>query len=363
MLVVALTASIAHATIVDAQPRWTATEVARIGGSDEGLASFNAIRDVQIGIDGRIWVLDFQAQSLRLFGADGAPVKEVARKGAGPGELANSNGFRIGPDGRVVARDHSNGRLSFYSAAGEHVGQQMMPSSGYGFRWDAAIDPQGRLSHVSTVPRGGEYARVMLRHAADYMSADTVDLPTACSDLPPPSEGLRARNGFISLPFEPRMLWALTPMGTVWCANTDEYRIRRFSFGSKTHDREVHAEVARIPISAAARDSAIAGVEQFLERAGGLVGSFDKGAIRRDRGQVLAFEGDDQGRLWVMRETPAGQVELDIWDASGRHIGILPIGPRKSVNTLYRVRGDRLAIIKLDEDDLPTIHVYRVGPR
>ncbi len=350
-------------TSAESQRPWRMAEIARIGGDDEGLASFNNIRDLQIGIDNRIWVLDFQVQALRLFGADGAPVKEVARKGAEPGELSGANGFRVGPDGRMVARDHFNGRLSFYSAAGEPDGQVIMPSSGYGFRWDAAIDGQGRLLHVSAVPRGNEYARVVLRHSTDYARADTAELPSTCSDLPPPSEGVRARNGFAALPFEPRILWVLATDGSVWCANTDEYRIRRFPFGAKAHDREVHVDVPRIPISAAERDSAIAGVESFLARAGGVVGSFDKGKIRRDRGQLLWFEGDDQGRLWVMRETPAGQVEIDVWDAAGRRVGILSIGPRRTVNTLFRVRGDRLAMVRLDDDELPTIVVYRVAPQ
>jgi hypothetical protein len=336
-------------------------ELARFGGDDEGLASFNAIRDLQIGVDGRIWVLDFQAQSLRLFGADGSPVKEVARKGAGPGELANSNGFRITPDGQVIARDHSNGRYSFYSPAGEFAGQHIQPSSGYGFRWDAAIDRQGRLVELMSVQRGQQRLRVIVRHSADFAKADTADTPTTCSDLPAPSPGIRGRNGFAGLPFEPRIISVFTPDGASWCANTDEYRIRRFAFGAKAHDRELHATVPRIPISEVERDSAIAGVERFLERIGGALEPFDKGKVRRDRGQLLWFEGDDQGRLWVMRETPAGQVELDIWDA-GRRIGVLPMGSRKGAYPLYQVRGDRLAIVKLDEDELPTIFLYRVAP-
>lgn len=361
--VIAAIVALGMATAVaGAQPRWRVTELARIGGDDEGLASFNNIRDLQIGVDGRIWVLDFQLQSLRLFDAEGAPVKEVARKGAGPGELSGANGFRVGPDGRMVARDHANGRLSFYAASGEYDGQVIMPSSGYGFRWDAAVDRQGRLHHVARIRTGNEFARAVLRHSLDYARADTADLPSTCSDLPPPAEGVRARNGFIGLPFEPRIMWVLAEDGSVWCANTDEYRIRRFAFGAKAHDRELHVVVPRIPISASARDSAIVGVERFLERAGGVVGDFDKGKIRRDRGALLWFESDDQDRLWVMRETPAGEVELDVWDATGRRIGVVPVGPRRTVNTLYRVRGDRLAMVRLDEDDLPTIVVYRVSP-
>lgn len=344
-----------------AQARWRLEEVARIGGGDEGLASFNDIRDLQLDAEGQVWVLDFQAKSLRLFGADGAPIKEVARAGAGPGEIRNANGFRIAPDGRAVLRDHSNNRLSIYDATGKHERDVTYPSFSYGWRLDAGIDRQGRFHDRSRVRVDTTYRDAVVRVTADFARMDTVDAPgvQACSPLPPPPTGIRAKMGFAAVPFAPRMVTTFAPSGAIWCASTDEYRVRRVPFGAKAHDLEVRLDVPRIAVPAAQRDSAIKGVEAFLERAGGAAEPFDKGRVPRDRGALLGFEIDDRDRLWVLRELRDGTAELDVWDAGRRVATLAPGFPARSF-PLMRVRGDRLAIVLLDEDDLPTIFVYRI---
>ena len=84
-------------------------------------------------------------------------------------------------------------------------------------------------------------------------------------------------------------------------------------------------------------------------------------AIRqRNHFRVTYFEADDRDRLWVMRETRDGKAELDVWDASGRRIATLAPGFRALSFPLMRTRGDRLALVQLDEDDLPTIVIYRI---
>lgn len=362
---VALTAlgTLATPSFSEAQARWRLQEVARIGGGDEGLASFSDIRDFQLDDEGRVWVLDFQTQSLRLFAADGTPVREIARKGKGPGEITNTNGIRRAPDGRMIMRDHSNGRLAIFAADGRSAGHHLMQSFGYGYRWDAVVDAQGRLHEIATVRRGEEYERAVLRHAPGFATADTSEAPQtqACSDLPAPPPAIRGKEGFAGMPFEPGIIMNFAADGAYWCGNTDEYRIRRFAFGAKSHDRELALTLPRTPIPAAARDSAIKGVEAFLVKIGGAVEPWDKGAVRRDRGQLRWFESDDHNRMWVLRETPSKQSELDVWDTQGKRIAVIPVDMRGS--TLFRIRGDRLALVTLDEDDLPTIVVYRISTR
>lgn len=354
--------AIVPGTVLSAQATWRLQEVARIGGGDEGLASFNDIRDLQFDAKGQIWVLDFQAKSLRLFAADGTPIKEVARAGRGPGEIANSNGIRATTDGRLILRDHSNSWLATYSSDGKFVGQKLFPSFGYGYRIDAGIDRQGRFHELVTQRIDTSYRGIIVRTTPDFARNDTVvaPLPSACSPLPAPPNGIRGKNGFASVPFAPRMIQTFGANGSYWCASTDEYRARRFQFGAARHDLEVRLDVPRIAIPAAKRDSAIAGTEAFLQRIGGAVDPWDKGKVARDRGALLGFEADDRDRLWVMRETRDGKAELDVWDASGRRIATLAPGFRALSFPLMRIRGDRLALVQLDEDDLPTIVIYRI---
>lgn len=347
---------------LSAQAKWRLQEVARIGGGDEGLASFNDIRDLQLDAKGQVWVLDFQAKSLRLFAADGKPMKEVARAGRGPGEISNSNGIRGTPDGRMILRDHSNRWLAIYSSDGKYVEQKPFPSFSYGYRIDAGIDRQGRFHEITWQRVDTVQRRIIVRAAADFARNDTVaaPLPSACSPLPAPSNGIRGKNGYASVPFAPHIIQTFGANGTVWCASTDEYRLRRFPFGAATHDREVRLDVPRIAIPAAERDSAIAATEAFLARIGGATDPWDKGKVARDRGALLGFEADDRDRLWVMRETRDGKAELDVWDAGGRRIATLAPGFRALSFPLMRIHGDRFALVQLDEDDLPTIVIYKI---
>jgi sugar lactone lactonase YvrE len=357
LLTVALVAS---AGPLEAQTRWRLDEIARIGGDDEGLASFNEIIDVQLGNDGKIWVLDRQTQSLRLFAADGTPIKEVARRGRGPGELSNANGVRRGPDGRMWVRDHSNQRLTSYGPDGTLIGQHMVPSHGYGWRWDGALDSEGRVLDIIGVRRGERYERVITRYRPDLSQADTIALPTTCSDLPPPRSSIAAVRGYITFPFAARFVMVPSSDGALWCANSDEYRPRRFPFGAARHDRELLLTPPRVPIPRAERDSAIAAVDSFLARQGGAIEPWPKGDVPRDRGAFGWMEVDDQGRLWVRRELPDRSYEFDVWDVTGRRIAVVPAPGGADFMPLYRVVGDRLVTIVTDEDDLPYVVVYRI---
>lgn len=355
-------AMLVPASALSAQAKWRLQEVARIGGGDEGLASFNDIRDLQLDATGQVWVLDFQAKSLRLFAADGTPIREVARAGRGPGEIENSNGIRLAPDGRMLLRDHSNNWLAIYSADGKYVGQKSFPSFSYGWRVDAGIDRQGRFHELVSQPVDTTRRRIIVRTTPDFTKNDTVaaPLPTACSPLASPPNGIRGRNGFATVPFAPRMVQTFGATGTFWCASTDEYRIRRFQFGAAVHDLEVRFNAPRVAIPKAKRDAEIASTDSFLVRIGGALDPWNKSKVARDRGALLGFESDDRDRLWVLRETRDGLAELDVWDTSGRRIATLAPGFRALDFPLMRIHGDRFALVQLDEDDLPTIVVYRI---
>ena len=357
LLVLLLAGSVSTAS---AQARWRLQEIVRIGGADEGLASFNQIGDLQIDADGKVWVLDFQTQSLRLFAADGAPIKEAARRGRGPGELARANGVRIGPDGRMYVRDYSNARIAVYGADGATLTSHMVMASGYGYLWDGGVDGQQRVVERTTVRRGEEFTTVILRRSPDFQSADTTEVPARCA-IPTERKGsIQGKSGFVSVPFAPRLLMKFGRTGATWCGSTDEYRVRRFAFGAVTADVEVTRTVPRVPIAKAERDAAIARVDSFLVRIGGPVDPWKPSEVARDRGPMVAFETDDQDRLWVLRELPSGQMEFDVWDTRGKHIASLPSPLKYDFIPLFRIHGDRVAMMMLDEDDLPTIVVSRI---
>lgn len=348
---------------VDAQTRWRLVEVARVGGADEGLASFNEIIDLQLSDDGKLWVLDRQSQSLRLFAADGTPIREVARRGRGPGELSNANGVRRGADGRIWVRDHSNQRIVAFAPDGSVREQVMAPSFGYGWRWDGVVDGDGQMLEMIGVQRGEERVGMLQRRSADGARADTVAMPGTCSELPKPVSAIRGRSGFATRPFAPRYMTVIAADGAVWCAHSDEYSVRRFAFGAARHDRQLTLSAPRVPIPRAERDTAIAQMQRTLIRIGGAVEPWDPSSVPRDRGALRWFEEDDTGRLWVLRQRPDQRFEFDVWDRVGRRIAIVDAPPLNDYFPLYRIVNGRLVAVILDEDELPVVVIFQIQER
>lgn len=73
--------------------------------------TFGSIASLAVDDDGNIYVLDGQAQDLRVFDAEGTYLTTLARRGRGPGELARAEAMALLPDRRVVVRDPENARV------------------------------------------------------------------------------------------------------------------------------------------------------------------------------------------------------------------------------------------------------------
>lgn len=340
---------------------WRLEEIARVGGSDEGLGSFNVIGDLQLAPDGRLWVLDRQLQSLRLFGPDGTPIKEVARRGGGPGELGKVAGFRLAPGGGVVVRDYANGRIVRFAADGEHAGEQRGDLFG-GSQWDGMVDAEGRTLEVVTVFRGKAQSEPMiLRRSLDLQHADTAAFPAACAIERTSRNTLFFKGGAtFAIPLTARTISAFALDGALWCGNTEEYRLMRFDFGDSVPDLEIRGAGARVPIVASMRDSALRVLGQALAKSGASAPRIDPSVVPTDHGPVHAVLTDDQRRLWVLRGAPGGRLALDVWDPSGRQVAELRTEMSAASPPFVRVQGDGIAMVVLDEDDLPTIVVSRI---
>ena len=84
LLPAALVVTLLPSTI-EAQPQWTLVEELRFGNGESEPYTFSDIRGIGVGDGGRIFVLDYKVQEIRMFDASGKFIKLAARRGRGPG--------------------------------------------------------------------------------------------------------------------------------------------------------------------------------------------------------------------------------------------------------------------------------------
>jgi hypothetical protein len=364
-LSLAVMITVSQAKPLASQQHWRLVEDLRIGGAEDGPTSFNEIRDFAVDINGRIFVHDYKTQEIRLFDRTGKFLRLVGRSGAGPGEFNEPNGIALAPDGSLWVNDYNNARFDIFKGDGTFARQMLVPGWGYGWRWGATFDHQGRLMEVipirptATTPRSSGVRRF------DPKSArwDTLKLPTCFPSKSgagnyswsyrTPSGG-----GIISIPFAPTITYQVNPSGAAWCGSGTEYHIVQLELGTGRTLTDIIRPIAPVPIPAAARDSTIASLR---ERATKLPpGTIDLSMVPHDYPIFSAFTVDDQDQLWAFRRSPGSSIAIDVWTRSGIQVGTLGLPPGVQVWLPKVIRGNTFYGLILDDDGVPFVVRYRV---
>jgi hypothetical protein len=347
-----------------AQPRWRLTEELRIGGSDEGPASFNEIREIAVDAKDRVFVLDYQTQEIRLFGADGKFIKLVGRKGAGPGEYRQPNGMRLAPDGTLWVNDHRNGRYVVFTPEGEFAKQVLAAPWGWGFRWDGAFDAQGRLMETIPLRAPGAQSssgRVVRRFDPAKATFDSLPIPACFTTGAYQDWSVQWKagtsSGVFSVPFAPLALAHITPTGAWLCAMGEEYRLKLMRFEGGTTISEIKSTSAPIPIPQAVRDSVIATL--YKPPSPIPPGTLDESRVPKNFPRIEEVDVDDEGRIWVRRRVGGG-LAFDVWSFNGTQLATItaPIAFEK-FRPLY-IRNNKLYVVIGDSDGVPIVVRYAI---
>jgi hypothetical protein len=140
---------------------------------------FASVSGIEVDDSGRIYVLDRQANELRIFLADGTHVRSVGRSGAGPGEYAAANGLRWISQDTLVLVDQRGNRYSILTSEGEYVRSVPRALGFYGWSFNGGYR-RDTLYEFTTVGREDAARPALLgtslRSAADasalVMSSD-----------------------------------------------------------------------------------------------------------------------------------------------------------------------------------------------
>lgn len=335
---------------------WRLIEDLRIGSVEGGgPTTFGLVNAIAVDGWGRIFVLDRQAQEIRVFEADGAYVRTIGRPGGGPGEFRQAYGMFVDSLERLWVVDSRNPQYSVFDSSGTYLSGYRREVTRYGFMWEGALLSSGDLWDLTGVPVGDSRRGALVRFDSTVGWSDTLVLHEP--DLEIPVYDFRDARGIgmmLGVPFAPAYYWVLDPRGFVWAGVSTTYRLARVRLDGDTvmYVGRAHSPV---PVTDAERDSALAPIR---DQAGDRF--VDPGFIPDNKPAFDKLVPDEDGFLWVVRALPHGEAgsALDVFDPEGRFLGTVqsPVTISRYAPTVVR----RNAIYAMVRDELEVPYVVRL---
>jgi hypothetical protein len=311
---------------------WKPRELTRIG-AEAGASAYllSRVNDVQLGPDGRVYVLEGRSRELRVFALDGTHLATIGRSDTAPGAFTNPTGLAWGPSGDLWVVDPGSERYTLVSPAGDLVATYPRSGRTGGYHWEGAII--GDFLYEPRFP-GGPGENSFIRYAigaAGLVAADTVGLPA-----PAPTYGPRPGGDGSEAGGAPHVSWAFDRDGGLWFGATGSYRLWH---------RAPDGDTLRL-------------VE--LDR------------VRRRADRWAAHGGitvDDRGWVWVARapvpfpgEGPTSSpTTFDVFDPAGIYYGALVLDI--AVEPPPVIVGSRVVGVDYDDRGVPSVVVYWLAGR
>jgi hypothetical protein len=201
-------------------------KIGSVDGAEEYL--LGSVSDIAIAADGTIYAYDSQVPVIRVYDANGKFLRNIGRKGQGPGEFGASSGLAIARDGRVLHWDTGNWRINVFSASGASltswplVGSGTSSSSG-GLIVDAAGSIHAR--QVVFGARGTPSATQWVRMNSSGTARDTLRLPATVASLPPLQARALQSSSTVLVPYASSIVHTLSPTGNVVVTNSGRYEV------------------------------------------------------------------------------------------------------------------------------------------
>jgi hypothetical protein len=343
----------------DSTSAWRVEEEIRIGSLEgSGPDLFGQISALEIDAAGRIYVLEGQAQELRVFDPSGIHIRTVGREGGGPGEFKEAIGMAWSPSGDLWVIDPGNMRISVFDTAGTYLTMKRILGGYVMMPWKGLFDRSGRFYHYGLdldAEAGGRF--VMVRFDTLMNSLDTLRIPQ------PHEENffeLHSEDGIMRavVPFSAGVSWTLSLSSHLWFSFTGEYRLfKRTVEGDTALIVSRDFEPARV--TAADIDTAISSLEWFTHQGG----KVDRSKFPAVKPALSTIYVDDEDQLWVV---PVAATEdrgrlLDVFENSGRYLGRLRLPFPLASGPLPIFRGGFIYGVTSDEYNVPYVVRARIA--
>jgi hypothetical protein len=261
---------------------------------------FGSIRDVEVDVDGIIYVVDGEFSSVKVVSAERVIQRSIGGAGKGPGEFQNPISMSIGPKDSIYVLDvNYQNNLSIFDPGFEF--DRRIPLRGKG------VPLPDRATEILHVSEGGYLARYLslplpTRSTLRDNSVQRVSPQGVVSDTlfsyPPTQQDVEQRNGSItirSIPFARRAAVTADEEGNVYYAWSDSLGVFTYSPGGELR-HTVNIPFDPIPVTEADRERALDGRSQENRAA-------VRPKIPATKPAFEQFLVDDQGRYWFGRPT------------------------------------------------------------
>jgi len=294
--------------------------------------------DIALDDEGRLYVLDIQDATIKVFDPQGAYVRTIGRRGQGPGEIGAA--FSIVVPWRaktLLVNDVGGRRLAFFSLEG--VFEKNLPLRG--LTESPAVDSRFDIYLKTTDIRNS-------RESLNKMNADLTAVLARIFDEPVDE----SHN-----PFKARTRWVLDAQDRLILGRGRAYEFEIYDSDGRL-SRKIRREYSPQKVTKA-------DIDEFLQRGAppGFKPTYDYSS---HHACYRSFFVDDQGRLFVQTwERNAANTEdvHDVFDAEGRYLGRVAM-PRHEdlINPTTRiVRNDKLYAIEQDAEGNGVVRRYSVN--
>lgn len=198
---------------------WVLEEDLRIGAVEGDLNYvFGRIGGIGVDSDGRIMVLDGQAQHIQVYTSDGVYEQTIGRRGDGPGELRFGGAPLIGPGDTILVPDQI-GRFARFTPDGSIAGGSRMDLQ-RGVPIAFRTTPSGLLAEQVRLREAGRESGkdAMVLLATDGSVSDTI--------LILPSDKLRTYGSYQV--YFPKRVWDISADTTLLLGDSENYRVRMY---------------------------------------------------------------------------------------------------------------------------------------
>ncbi len=351
------------------------------------------VADIALGRDGMMYVLDRQVPAIRQYDNQGKYIRTIGRSGAGPGEYRSASGLATMRDGRLLLWDTANWRINVYSADGAAQTQWLTPSGSSGsssaqFSRALLVDTAGIVVTRKTIFSRDFNNRptVWVRFRPDGSLIDTIKAPAAPRESPTISVTRANSSMSVPLPFSPRRVVIMSPLGYMVAGFPDRYAFEIHEPGKAVVS--VRRDVKPEPVSRAEASEARREIEERM-RGTDPTWSWNGPDIPDTKPLYSDIHVGLDGRIWVAlvpeggprigntsmgigignpggarRPPPSPEREpskpalYDVFEPDGRYLGQVQVPAR--VSSVVQ-RGDQVWAVAFDGEDVPRIKRYRIA--